>query len=481
MTGLTGWLTAAAVFFFGLIIQSAIIIGMERKRPAKLAAWLTISLLFPYVGFMVSMFFGRTITGRIKRLLPYESQGWLAARKSSLCAQQTSDIGTVHFAGETKLFTLLTAEQSQQITLRNQTKVLTNGEANYDTLLTSITNAKRHIHLDYYTIRDDEIGRRFLRLLTEKASEGVEVRVLFDGVGSYRLSRSYVKQLEAGGVQVFCFLPPYKAVFRKLLNNRNHSKIAVIDGTIGFVGGMNIGDEYLGKEKKLGFWRDTQLQLEGDSVYWLQELFMKDWAFATGKRLNPAGYMPAHAVQATGGAVLIVSSGPDRNGAPILETVFAAVTAARSRIYLTTPYFIPDASLLTALCIAAKSGIDVRVIIPGIADTQLVLWATLSYVEPLLQSGVKVYRYQKGFIHAKVLLVDQMVASVGTANMDMRSFHSNYEQNAMLFDEAVIARLDRDFAQDMLDSEQLELKSFRQRPRMEKVKEAAAQLLSPLL
>ncbi|MFF2091727.1 cardiolipin synthase [Paenibacillus sp. NPDC058174] len=478
---MTGWLTAAAVFFFGLIIQLVIIIVLERKRPAKLAAWLTISLLLPYAGFMARLILGRTITGRVKRLLPYESQGWLKARNSSLCAQQASDAGNANFAGEKKLYTLLTAEPGQQITLRNRTKVLTNGEANYETILTSITNAKHHIHLDYYTIRDDEIGRRFLALLTKKANEGVEVRVLFDGVGSYRLSQSYVKQLKAGGVQAFCFLSFYQSIFKKLLNNRNHSKIAVIDGTVGFVGGMNIGDEYLGKEKKLGFWRDTQLQLEGDSVYWLQELFLKDWAFAAGERLNPSGYMPPHAVSEAEEAVLIVSSGPDRSGAPILETVFAAVSAAQSRIYLTTPYFIPDASLLAALCTAAKSGVDVRIIIPGIADTQLVLWATLSYVEPLLQSGVKVYRYRKGFIHAKVLLVDQMVAAVGTANMDMRSFHSNYEQNAMLFDEAVIARLDRDFAQDLLDSEQLALESFRQRPRVEKLKEAAAQLLSPLL
>ncbi|WP_188888436.1 cardiolipin synthase [Paenibacillus radicis (ex Gao et al. 2016)] len=478
---MTGWLTAAAVFFFGLIIQSAIIIGMERKRPAKLAAWLTISLLLPYVGFAVRMLLGRTLKSRDKTLLQYESQGWLAARNSSLCAQQASDIGNVHFAEETKLYTLLTAEPGQQITLRNRTKILTNGEANFDTILTSITNAKHHIHLDYYTIRDDEIGRRFLGLLTAKASEGVEVRILFDGVGSYRLSRSYVKQLKAGGVQAFCFLPPYKAIFKRLLNNRNHSKIAVIDGTVGFVGGMNIGDEYLGKEKKLGFWRDTQLQLEGDSVYWLQELFLKDWAFAAGERLSPSRYMPYHEQGGPQEAVLIVSSGPDRSGAPILETMFAAVSAAKSRIYLTTPYFIPDASLLAALCTAAKSGIDVRVIIPGVADTQLVLWATLSYIEPLLSSGVKVYRYQKGFIHAKVLLVDQMVASVGTANMDMRSFHSNYEQNAMLFDEAVIARLDRDFAQDLLDSEQITLESFQQRSKTEKLKEAISQLLSPFL
>lgn len=207
---------------------------------------------------------------------------------------------------------------------------------------------------------------------------------------------------------------------------------------------------------------------------------MKDWAFATKEKLSGSEYMPEQ-MFAGDEAVLIVSSGPDRKGDPILGMVFASVMAAKTRVYLSTPYFIPSESLLMALRTAAMSGVDVRVIIPGIADTKLVLWATLSYVEQLLDAGVKVYRYQKGFIHAKVLLIDRMLASVGTANMDMRSFYSNFEQNAMLFDEHTIDRLSRDFEKDLRDSEELDLVSFRNRSRQQKAKEAIAHLLSPLL
>ncbi|MUT67640.1 cardiolipin synthase [Paenibacillus sp. NEAU-GSW1] len=478
---MTGWLVAGAVVLIGYMIQLAAVIVLERRRPEKLAAWLLLVLLFPYIGFAARLLLGRSGAGRDERQWDYERQMFREASGASLCANVAGDSGNAQLACDSKLFQLLTADQNRQITLRNRTKVLTNGHDFFEAVLDAIGSAKHHIHLDFYTIRDDGIGQRFLSELTAKARQGVEVRVLYDGIGSIRLNKKYVAELEAAGVQTQCFLKPRRAVAGLLFNNRNHSKIAVIDGEISFVGGMNIGNEYLGKNKKLGFWRDTQLQLEGDSVYWLQELFLKDWAFTAGERLPCRRYMPEHRKAMRQEAVLIVSSGPDRNGAPILETMFAAATAAQSRIYMTTPYFIPDSSLLTALCVAARSGIDVRLIIPGVADTQLVLWATLSYVEPLLASGVKVYRYQKGFIHAKVMLIDHMLASVGTANMDMRSFHSNFEQNALLFDEQTIARLERDFEQDLRDSTELHLESFRSRSKRQKLAEAAAHLLSPLL
>jgi cardiolipin synthase len=281
-------------------------------------------------------------------------------------------------------------------------------------------------------------------------------------------------------VKAHCFLPPRIAFFDKRMNYRNHRKIVVVDGAIGFVGGFNIGDEYLGLDPKLGFWRDTHLQFKGDAVGILQEVFLQDWWFTAKERLAYPEYLPERGCTGTE-QVLIVPSGPNADTEPVLESTFAAIAAAKSRIYMETPYFIPDRSLAMGLRTAALSGVDVRLVIPYVCDTKLVMHATLSYVEELLKAGVRVYRYKKGFMHAKVLLVDDLLACVGTANLDMRSFFSNFELNALLFDEGAIKRLEGDFEQDLRDSEELELSRFKQRPRRQKAWEAGARLLAPLL
>ncbi|SFE12434.1 cardiolipin synthase [Paenibacillus catalpae] len=476
-----GWLTAIIMLLLLYSVQPAVILWMERRIPARAAAWIVLALVLPFLGFAGYWMIGRS--RRVKAGQDISREYEQAAERLSICATSPGELGQTGMLEQEKLLRLLHVCSGRPVTLGNQVKVLTNGRETFASILEEMGQALHHIHLDYYTIRDDGIGRQFLDLLTAKARAGIEVRVLYDGIGSVNLSKRYIRELKQSGVQVSCFLPARVALLKRLLNSRNHSKIVVIDGKIGFVGGINIGDEYLGKDKRLGFWRDTQLRLEGDSVYFLQELFMKDWELAAKERLPVhAGYMPEHDPDdALQEPVLIVSSGPDRSGEPILETAFAAVKAAKSSVYISTPYFIPDESLLAILGSAAKSGVDVRLIIPGIADTQLVLWATLSFVERMLEAGVRVYRYEKGFIHAKVMIVDELLAVVGTANMDMRSFHSNFEQNAVLFDPGTIKHLKQDYEQDLLDSRELDLAGFRQRRKKEKAAEAAARLLSPLL
>jgi Phosphatidylserine/phosphatidylglycerophosphate/cardiolipin synthases and related enzymes len=476
-----GWLTVMIILLLLYSAQPAVILWIERRTPAKAAAWILLALAVPVLGFAGYWMIGRS--RRVKAGRDASREFEQAAERLSICAASPGELGHAGMLEQKQLLQLLRVCSGRPVTLGNQVKVLTNGRETFASILEEMEQAKHHIHLDYYTIRDDGIGRKFLNILTAKAKAGIEVRVLYDGIGSINLGKRYIRELKQSGVQVSCFLPARVALLKRLLNSRNHSKIAVIDGRVGFVGGINIGDEYLGKDKRLGFWRDTQLRLEGDSVYFLQELFMKDWELAAKERLPVhAGYMPEHDPDdASQEPVLIVSSGPDRRGEPILETAFAAVKVARSSVYISTPYFIPDESLLAVLGSAAKSGVDVRLIIPGLADTQLVLWATLSFVERMLEAGVRVYRYQKGFIHAKVMIVDDLLAVVGTANMDMRSFHSNFEQNAVLFDPGTIEHLKQDYEQDLLDSRELEAVDFRQRPRREKAAEAAARLLSPLL
>ncbi len=473
------WLTIALAVF---ILQIATVLILEFRRPANMVAWLLILYVLPVIGFVMYYFLAKEYSNRKKLrksgIAPKETQ--LAAIRRCRLVHRASDMHAPGFAEQERLFRLLQQMSGSPVTGCNRTEILTDGEATFQSILSAIAEAKHHIHMEYYTLRHDEIGQKFKQALVKKASEGVEVRLVYDGVGSYELHQDYVRELEEAGVRVKCFLPPRIAFFDKRINYRNHRKIVVVDGIVGYVGGINIGDEYLGRNKRLGFWRDTHLKVEGDSVYFLQSVFMQDWEFTAKERLTNPAYLPEHPCIGDE-QVQIVSSGPDSGAEEILECIFSAIAVAKERIYIATPYFIPDGSLLMALRTAALSGVDVRIILPEVADSRLVLAASLSYAAELLPNGVRVYRYMKGFIHAKVVLVDRLVASVGTANMDLRSFYSNFELNALLFDERPIARLERDFERDLRHSRELKLAELQNRPRRKKAAQAIARMLSPLL
>jgi cardiolipin synthase len=359
--------------------------------------------------------------------------------------------------------------------------VLASAQEAYRLMLEDIEKASHHIHMLYYIWNADEYGCKFQRVLMRKALEGVEVRIIYDGVGAYSTPTSFWEELCEAGVQVHSFLPAFIALFKKRLNYRNHRKITVVDGKVGYVGGINIGDEYTGKDKKLGYWRDTSVRLMGDSVYELQRTFIKDWQFVSGERLKYTEQLfPEHKI-VTRDTVQIVPSGPDTDWNTILEMCFAACCTAKERIYLTTPYLIPERSLLMALKTASLSGVDVRIVIPGIADSKLTLWASLSFVEELLYTGVRIYRYTKGFMHAKMLVVDRHFATTGSANMDLRSFFSNFEINAAFFDEHIVERITDDLLRDIENSEEVKLSGFMERNKLQKGKETLGRLLSPLL
>ncbi|QYR24276.1 cardiolipin synthase [Paenibacillus sp. sptzw28] len=473
------WAVLALLIF---IFQIATILILEFRRPSKMVAWLLISFILPIIGFVLYYFlaqeYQRRRTVRKSRVIA-EAMRLQALMRCTL-VHRAGDMSNKQFVHQERLFRLLQSMTLSPITGCNKTRVLTNGHDTYEAILEAIEKAKHHIHLDYYTIRSDNIGGRFKDALIRKAEEGIEVRIIYDGVGSLELDGRFLSEIEKAGIQTECFLTPRLAFFDKRINYRNHRKIVIVDGLTGFIGGINIGDEYLGGNPKLGYWRDTHIQITGDAVYFLQDVFMRDWWYTAKERLSGEQYLPKHGCLGTE-QVQIVSSGPNSTVDAILECVFSAIAVAKSRIYISTPYFIPDPSVLMGLRIAALSGVDVRLIIPYVADSRLVLAATLSYVEDLLDAGVRVYRYKKGFIHAKVLLVDDLLALVGSANFDMRSFFSNFELNALLFDDKAIKRLDDDFLQDLKDSEELNLSRFKRRPRWQKAGEAIARMLSPLL
>jgi cardiolipin synthase len=474
------WIITILLLFIFQIIS---ILLADFRHPSKTVAWLVILFIFPLIGFVMYYFMASSYTH--KRRSKRKGLIWMKEIRRDLLKRSErqwdlKDETMQRLLRNHRLFGMLHNLPGSPICKYNKVTVLSDTTETYEAMKSAIERAKDHIHFQFYTIRHDQIGREFQQLFIRKAREGVIVRVLYDGVGSYKLSRRYIKELREAGVEVQSFLAPLFAFIDKRLNYRNHRKIVVVDGAIGFFGGINIGDEYLGKNPRLGFWRDTHMQVDGNAVYFLQNIFLTDWSFTGGAALSDPRYYPEQLGEERNQHVQIVSNGPDDHWNKILEVYFAALSTAQHRIYITTPYFIPDSSLLMALKTAANSGVDVKIIFPKVADSYIVQLASLSYLEELMQAGVRFYQYVKGFIHTKVLLIDDTLAFVGTANLDMRSFFVNFELNAVMFDAEVIIKLDEDFRQDLKNSKAMLLEEFQKRSRIEKAKEVFARLLSPL-
>ncbi|MCI3922613.1 cardiolipin synthase [Paenibacillus sp. TRM 82003] len=466
------------------VLQIVTIWIVEFRRPAKAIAWLSIAIALPLIGFVIYYFIAREYRQRSRiRLRSRQAIEEIGRHPTPplSCLQSVERFGNPLMRRESRLFGLLQSFPDSEITERNDTLVIASTQEFYRLMMEDIEKAKHHIHMVYYIWNKDQWGTRFKDALVRKALEGVEVRIIYDGIGAYSTPSSFWEELRAAGVRVHCFLPALIAFFDKRINYRNHRKITIVDGRFGYIGGANIGDEYTGGDPRLGYWRDTSVRLEGDAVYQLQRAFAKDWIFVGGSRLGESKELyPEHNVDHRE-AVQIVPSGPDTAWDTILEMFFAAFASAKERILVTTPYFIPDQSLIMALKTAALSGVDVRLLIPGIADSKLTLWATMSYIEEMLEAGVRVYRYQKGFIHAKTVVVDRYFATTGTANLDLRSFFSNFEINAAFFEAGTVERFAEDVFADLAESEEIRTSAFKSRGRAERAKEGIGRVLSPLL
>lgn len=473
-----------AVLFGLFVLQVITVLVSEFRHPSKATAWLMIMIVFPLVGFVMYYFLAREYKQRRKlrrrrSRLPSETRAFLASLAQPL--HDRSELPSKLAKQHPRMLDYFCRLSDSPITRNNKTVIYSEVMQTYEAMLQSMEQAQDHIHVEFYTIRSDRIGRKFQELWMRKARAGIKVRILYDGVGSYQLSHAYLKELTDAGVETHSFLPPVIAFFDKRVNYRNHRKIMVVDGKTAFVGGVNIGEEYMGGNAKLGYWRDTHMQISGDSVYSIQQLFMQDWMLASGKTLiDLPRYYPKHTTKHKEIAQMI-ASGPDKARDAILEMFFMIIASAKESVYITTPYFIPDSSIAMALKTAAASGVDVRIIIPKIPDSRLVHWASLSYLEEMMLAGVKCYLYQKGFIHAKVMIIDHSIATVGTANMDMRSFFSNFELNAVLFDGPSVEKLVKDFKEDAQQSLLMDLDVFEDRSRLHKMREIGARLLSPLL
>lgn len=466
------------------VLLSIVIVFFERREPKAVWTWLLVLYFIPILGiflyFMIGYDFHKRQMFRTKEI---EDAMYSAVSKQeeTIIREefQPSDPRLQKFS-DTVLMNLEAADAVYSAD--NQVEIFTDGREKFRALYEEIQNAKEFVHIQYYIIRNDELWKPFEELLTEKVKQGVEVRLLYDSMGSRGMRKSDWKRLQEAGIQIGEFFPALFGRLQLRINYRNHRKIAVIDGKIAFVGGFNIGREYVGLDPKFGYWRDTHLKIQGSAVLSLHIRFILDWNYATNQNLFLADRYFRIPEKAPGEeAVQIISSGPDSRWQNIRNVYLKMISKARKNIYIQTPYFIPDESVMDAIRIAAMSGVDVRVMIPCKPDHPFVYWATYSYIGELLEAGAKCYTYDNGFLHAKGMVVDGVVSCYGTANMDIRSFRLNFEVNAVIYSVKIAERMEAIFLEDLKSCTRITRYLYGRRPFAVRVKEQFSRLLSPLL
>lgn len=474
-----------SLFFILNILLAIIVIFKERRDASASWAWLLVLFFIPVLGFILYLLFGHNL--RRKHLFQWEDRKKIGIEK--LLKHQLEDLENKQFQFNNRatfdnkdLIYMLIMNNHAVFTEDNSVDVITDGRDKFQRLLNDIAKAKDHIHLQYYIYKGDELGKKLRDALIQKAKEGVQVRVLYDELGSRTLRKKFFKELREAGGHVEVFFPSKLRPINLRLNYRNHRKLVIIDGIIGYVGGFNVGDEYLGLNPKFGYWRDTHIRLQGTAVHAIQTRFILDWNQASHH--HTLTYIPNHFPDygpKGNVGMQIVTSGPDSEWEQIKNGYIKMISNAKRSILIQTPYFIPDASLLDALRIACLSGIDVNIMIPNKPDHAFVYWATLSYIGELLKAGATVYIYDNGFIHAKTIVVDYEIASVGTANIDVRSFRLNFEVNAFIYDITIAKKLVSTFKEDLLVSRKYTYEEYLQRPLWIRIKESVSRLLSPIL
>ncbi|MRF38120.1 cardiolipin synthase [Staphylococcus sp. KY49P] len=471
-------------FILNLIFAFTIIF-MERRSAGSVWAWLLVLVLIPILGFIIYLFIGRQIQrDHIFSLDEDDKIGIEMIVSEQLEALKNDDFskGNHQIVRFKDMVQMLLYNNAAFLTTDNEIKIFTDGKEKFDSLLKDIDEATDYIHIQYYIFRNDSLGELILNALEQKLEQGVEVKMLYDDMGSRGLSLKDFKSFRKNGGQVEAFFPSKLPLINLRMNNRNHRKIVIIDGHIGYVGGFNVGEEYLGKKKKFGYWRDTHLRIVGDAVNALQLRFMLDWnSQATRDNLKYADrYFPDVDSGGTIG-VQIASSGPDETWEQIKYGYLKMIASAKQSIHIQSPYFIPDQSFLDAIKIAALGGVDVSIMIPNKPDHPFVYWATYNNVASLLDAGVNIFHYNNGFLHSKTLVIDDEVASVGTTNMDHRSFTLNFEINAFIYDTHIAKELRFAFEKDLEVSYRLTKEIYEQRSLWIKFKEGISRLLSPIL
>jgi cardiolipin synthase len=454
---------------------------MRRKEPAATIAWLLVLVFVPGVGAVLYLLFGRSRvrwSAMRKRQADEALEGHLIGFRAK--PSQVRAV-PVPVAGKSAgLFRVSEVLSQGRSTARNRVDVLAGGAATYAAIGEAIDAAQHHVHAEYYLIRPDTTGAWFLEKLMTAAKRGVQVRLLCDGWGCLALPRAWLRDLREHGVLVTYFFPVSKLLMQPV-SLRNHRKIAVVDGRTAFTGGLNIGDEYLGKSPSVGAWRDTHIRVHGPAVRDLQSVFLRDWFFSSKEIVRDPGFFPAIGEHAGEAVAAVLTSGPDTDSEAIHRVFFGAIALARERILITTPYFVPDRSLVVALQMAALQGVEVRIILPGRSNHRVTFHAGRAFYEELIEAGVHIHEYLPGMIHAKSVVVDGDIALVGSANMDLRSFRLNFEVHTLIADEYTARSLEEAFRADLAQTREVDLDTWRARSAALQVAEGAARLVSPLL
>ncbi len=477
---IAGWLFLVEVVLTGCTLLWVLHL---KREPMSAIAWSLAVVLLPFVGPALFALFGyqtihRPISQRKKRRAVYRAVA--AETRSESNPRESTLLSTIPIGWEV-LARLAHHRDGFPLTTGNRLAFYHTGAPAYEAMLKAIEGATHHVHILFFIFRPDETGRRFIEALSAAARRGVEVRFLYDSVGSYSLSSKLLSGLVGDRGRVAAFLPLLNPIYRLRINLRNHRKILVVDGRVAFTGGLNIGDEYLGQDPKFGFWRDTHMRIYGPAVQSLQRVFLEDWHFATEELVFGPAYYPPFPDPPGISLIQVVHSGPDADYKVIRETYFAGILRGRRRVWIASPYFVPDTGILDALILAARSGVDVRFLGLFRPDKWVPFLAARYYWSDLLEAGVQVYQYTRGMMHSKYMLIDGEWASVGTANLDNRSLYLNYEVNCLVYDPVVVAALEEQFLKDLEWSVRLDPGVYVTRPLASRLAENAARLLSPVL
>ncbi|MCF8361777.1 MAG: cardiolipin synthase [Prolixibacteraceae bacterium] len=466
------------------IVVVVLLVVFENRSPLKSISWILIITLIPVAGVILYFFFGQKYQ---KQILYGRKVAKYQRRINAISRTQLKELSSVDMmkldpkvASKKDIMTLLLNNDNAFLTHNTHVKILNNGSETFADLKQALQKARHHIHLEFYILKFGGIGNEIFDILKEKAKEGVEVRVIYDSVGSYHMPRHKKREYRECGIQLKSFQKVIFPLLSSKVNYRNHRKIVVIDGKIGYTGGLNISDKYIENNPTNTYWRDTFVRIDGNAANALQAIFMNDWYYVTKESIYNDVYFHEEK-ENRNNLTQIISSGPDSGWHAISQFYFSAITSSTDHVYIASPYFIPNDEISFALKAAALRGIDVKILIPKYSDTFISRWSTESYLTEMMKAGVKIYHYTKGFLHSKILISDSVLSSIGSANLDYRSLETNFEVNAVFYNEKITEMLTRQFVNDLRYADLLKARKWKKRPLHKKVASSFARLFAPLM
>ena len=467
-------------------ILAVILIILSNKQSEASIAWILVILIFPILGIGLYILIG--LDWKKLKLVPQLPEDYFKEHLANVLSQQHDFLNQSELSNDetlrdiVKSMNFLLNSNKVPITLDNNVKFYFSGQEHFNDLIEDLENACKSIHMEYFIWKSDSLGEEIKNILIRKASQGVEIKLIFDGLGSFgRISFKYRRELQEAGIQFSYFLDLNRLIARLKINYSNHKKIVVIDGITAYTGGMNIGREYITGGRKFASWRDTHIKLTGSSVSILQTIFLSDWFNCKKEMLIRDDFFQSNSNQTVGAPLQIAVSGPDSEWESIEMLYFNMITTAKHEILIQSPYFIPDQAILKAMESAALSGVRVVLMMAGIPDKKMAWWTAFTYFRPLLKAGVKILHYRQGFLHSKVMIMDDIVSTVGTCNMDIRSFRLNYEVNAVFYDEGLTSVLKEQFKYDWESCREITLEEMDNLSLPKRFRNSFCRIFSPLM